>query len=300
MAGGHTAATGSPRRPSSATCPSSTSPTGSSPTDSRRSGPSTSPPSSSSSSPRRTSRKSWPFTTRPSAATAGRRASTSSSAASGRRSSSPTSGRTRTSGCGSCTGASAATFPGPSPSWSATGTSRSSPAPPPMATCPCSRATSPFTSSFAPRWRRTAGTSGEPRAASGCPMRLPPALRVDAADWSRARSLRQVRPGLEEMLAQHGIEYFVADAHLVAAGTPVFPYRDYFALPGTWRAAPRRSRAPSGRHTAPTGSPRGGRPAPQWPSFAIPGRRSRCGAATTATRASSPISNFTRSTGRAD
>jgi 1,4-alpha-glucan branching enzyme len=35
------------------------------------------------------------------------------------------------------------------------------------------------------------------------------------------------------MLAQHGIEYFVADAHLVAAGRPVFPYRDYFGLPGS-------------------------------------------------------------------
>jgi 1,4-alpha-glucan branching enzyme len=44
--------------------------------------------------------------------------------------------------------------------------------------------------------------------------------------------VRRVRPGLEEMLACHGLEYFVADAHLVAAGTPVFPYRDYFALPG--------------------------------------------------------------------
>ncbi len=45
--------------------------------------------------------------------------------------------------------------------------------------------------------------------------------------------VRQLRPGIEEMLAQHGIEYFVVDAHLVAAGAPVFPYRDYFALPGS-------------------------------------------------------------------
>jgi 1,4-alpha-glucan branching enzyme len=44
--------------------------------------------------------------------------------------------------------------------------------------------------------------------------------------------VRRLRPGVEEMLAQHGIEYFVADAHLVAAGAPIFPYRDYFALPG--------------------------------------------------------------------
>ncbi len=44
--------------------------------------------------------------------------------------------------------------------------------------------------------------------------------------------VRQLRPGIEEMLAQHGLEYFVADAHLVAAGAAVFPYRDYFTLPG--------------------------------------------------------------------
>jgi 1,4-alpha-glucan branching enzyme len=36
-----------------------------------------------------------------------------------------------------------------------------------------------------------------------------------------------VRPGIEEMLAEHGLEYFVADSHLVAAGEPVFLYRDY-------------------------------------------------------------------------
>ncbi len=38
---------------------------------------------------------------------------------------------------------------------------------------------------------------------------------------------RQMRPGIEELLAMHGLEYFVADSHLVAAGAPVFLYRDY-------------------------------------------------------------------------
>jgi 1,4-alpha-glucan branching enzyme len=38
---------------------------------------------------------------------------------------------------------------------------------------------------------------------------------------------RRVRPGIEEMLAEHGLEYFVADSHLVAAGEPVFLYREY-------------------------------------------------------------------------
>jgi 1,4-alpha-glucan branching enzyme len=41
---------------------------------------------------------------------------------------------------------------------------------------------------------------------------------------------RRMRPGLEEMLAQHKLEYFVADSHLVAAGQPVFLYRDYIPM----------------------------------------------------------------------
>jgi len=43
-------------------------------------------------------------------------------------------------------------------------------------------------------------------------------------------SRRGVRPGIEEMLAAHNLEYFVADSHLVAAGEPVFLYRDYIPL----------------------------------------------------------------------
>src|SRR6266852_2145080 len=38
---------------------------------------------------------------------------------------------------------------------------------------------------------------------------------------------RRLRPGIEEMLAGHGLEYFVADSHLTAAAAPVFLYRDY-------------------------------------------------------------------------
>ncbi len=41
---------------------------------------------------------------------------------------------------------------------------------------------------------------------------------------------RRVRPGLEELLAEHGLEYFIADSHLVAAGQPIFLYRDYIPL----------------------------------------------------------------------
>ena len=39
--------------------------------------------------------------------------------------------------------------------------------------------------------------------------------------------VRWVRPGIEEMLAAHGLEFFVADAHLVSAGRPMFLYRDF-------------------------------------------------------------------------
>jgi 1,4-alpha-glucan branching enzyme len=49
---------------------------------------------------------------------------------------------------------------------------------------------------------------------------------------------RQVRPGIEEMLAAHGLEYFIADAHLIAAGAPLFFYRDYFPLRGEIVDAP--------------------------------------------------------------
>jgi 1,4-alpha-glucan branching enzyme len=44
---------------------------------------------------------------------------------------------------------------------------------------------------------------------------------------------RRLRPGIEELLAAHGLEYFVADSHLVAAGEPLFFYRDYVGRPGT-------------------------------------------------------------------
>jgi len=42
---------------------------------------------------------------------------------------------------------------------------------------------------------------------------------------------RRMRPGIEEMLAQHGLEYFVADHHLVSGGQPIYPYRSFFEVP---------------------------------------------------------------------
>jgi 1,4-alpha-glucan branching enzyme len=49
---------------------------------------------------------------------------------------------------------------------------------------------------------------------------------------------RRLRPGLEEMLAVHGLRYFVADSHLIAASAPVSLYRDYFPLRGDLKTAP--------------------------------------------------------------
>jgi 1,4-alpha-glucan branching enzyme len=49
--------------------------------------------------------------------------------------------------------------------------------------------------------------------------------------------VRRVRPGLEEMLAQYGLEYFVADSHLIASSGPVFLYRDYVPFRGEIAAA---------------------------------------------------------------
>ena len=41
------------------------------------------------------------------------------------------------------------------------------------------------------------------------------------------RGDRRMRAGVEELLAEQNLEYFVADAHLVAAAAPIFLYRDY-------------------------------------------------------------------------
>jgi 1,4-alpha-glucan branching enzyme len=49
----------------------------------------------------------------------------------------------------------------------------------------------------------------------------------------RARGdARRIRAGVEEMLAVHGLEYFVADSHLIAAAQPLFLYRDFVPLRG--------------------------------------------------------------------
>jgi 1,4-alpha-glucan branching enzyme len=61
--------------------------------------------------------------------------------------------------------------------------------------------------------------------------------------------LRRVRPGLEEMLAQYGLEYFVADSHLIASSHPVFLYRDYVPFRG--ELVPAASDVPRSRPRSP-------------------------------------------------
>jgi len=48
----------------------------------------------------------------------------------------------------------------------------------------------------------------------------------------RERSERRLRAGIEEMLAAHGLEYFVADAHLISAARPISFYREYLPARG--------------------------------------------------------------------
>ena len=124
-------------------------------------------------------------------------------------------------------------------------------------------ATSPSTCSCGRRSRRTSGTSDRRPAASGC--RSAPTARATSGrrrPAPTAGATARMRPGIEEMLAAHGLEYFVADSHLVAAGEPVFLYRDFLALRGDVGDVPlRRCRsASSARPTRPTGSPRAAAP----------------------------------------
>src|SRR4029450_2147082 len=84
-----------------------------------------------------------------------------------------------------------------------------------------------------PRSRSPAGGPPPPRGDAGRPqprgLSCPPPLSPLPAGPGRGRRGRGP-PGTEAMLAAHTLEYFVADSHLVAAGEPVFLYRDYIPL----------------------------------------------------------------------
>ncbi len=43
-----------------------------------------------------------------------------------------------------------------------------------------------------------------------------------------SKATRGIRPGIEELLARYGLEFFVVDTHLVRSGSPLAAYRDFF------------------------------------------------------------------------
>src|SRR2546428_2166719 len=66
-------------------------------------------------------------------------------------------------------------------------------------------------------------------------IRLPGSADRPRYEWTPPTGrdsgrVRRVRPGIEELLAEHGLEDFIADAHLVAACQPIFLHRDYIPL----------------------------------------------------------------------
>ena len=49
-----------------------------------------------------------------------------------------------------------------------------------------------------------------------------------AAPVGAGKALPVLRPGVEELLARHGLEFFIVDSHLVRSGTPLSAYRDFY------------------------------------------------------------------------
>ncbi|MGH7265590.1 MAG: 1,4-alpha-glucan branching protein domain-containing protein, partial [Candidatus Rokuibacteriota bacterium] len=73
-----------------------------------------------------------------------------------------------------------------------------------------------------------------------------------AAPVGPSRAQRGPRPGLEELLAENGLEFFVVDTHLVRGGAPLSAYRDFFpALGALGEEAPRRRPARSSDRATP-------------------------------------------------
>ncbi|MBI4010700.1 MAG: DUF1957 domain-containing protein [Candidatus Rokubacteria bacterium] len=61
---------------------------------------------------------------------------------------------------------------------------------------------------------------------------LPECAYRPRSEWAppvgAASARRGLRPGLEEFLAEYGLEFFVVDTHLVKGGAPLSAYRDFF------------------------------------------------------------------------
>ena len=80
---------------------------------------------------------------------------------------------------------------------------------------------------------------------------LPECAYRPAGRWSRPAGTARAwdRPGLEDILARHGLRYFFVDTHLVAGGTPLGTYGDRFEEQAAPEARPTTNASPNEAHT---------------------------------------------------
>lgn len=79
---------------------------------------------------------------------------------------------------------------------------------------------------------------------------LPECAYRPRGPWSRPVGPRRswIRPGLEDVLARHGLRYFFVDTHLVAGGVPLGTYDDRFEERRLDATAPARGFSPNESH----------------------------------------------------
>ncbi len=87
---------------------------------------------------------------------------------------------------------------------------------------------------------------------------LPECAYRPAYRWSRPVGPARAwdRPGLEDVVARHGLRYFFVDTHLVAGGTPMGTYGQRFEEPGSAEPRPATNLSPNDPHTLVAGSSR--------------------------------------------
>ncbi|TLZ55417.1 MAG: DUF1957 domain-containing protein [Methanobacteriota archaeon] len=79
---------------------------------------------------------------------------------------------------------------------------------------------------------------------------LPECAYRPAGRWSRPAGPARAwdRPGLEDILARHGLRYFFVDTHLVAGGTPLGTYSDRFEEQAASETRPQTKASPNEAH----------------------------------------------------
>jgi len=79
---------------------------------------------------------------------------------------------------------------------------------------------------------------------------LPECAYRPATRWSRPVGPARAwpRPGLEDVVARHGLRYFFVDTHLVAGGTPMGTYGERFEEPGGAEPRPATGLSPNEAH----------------------------------------------------